>query len=94
MKRIILTLALLVSLFAGAQTKAPMAAKAQPRTEQVAKSKTQGVPNGLKYPTKDGKRLPVMVGAKGGWYVERVSAKTGKPYRMYLNDKQKAKCVK
>ena len=98
MKRIIITIAAVIAIMgAAAQNKNVNISKQAPKVEQVTKTKkaakSQGTPNGWKYPTKDGKFLPVMVGSKGGWYVDRIS-KDGNAYRMYLNDKQKAKCVK
>lgn len=74
---------------------APMSAQVnnnQVKTEQTeqtckpAKQVKQGEPTNLVYPTKDGKRLPVYRGAKGGLFVIRTSAKTGNQYRQYVKE--------
>ena len=64
----------------------------KPRTDTIANR--NGKATGYFYKTSDGQYLPVMQGSKGGLYVDRVSKKTGEPYRMYLDEKQKAKLIK
>lgn len=96
MKKII-TLIAALAIMMGASAQRPNNATSKlpsvPRIEQVSDKQQpkQGKPTGKYYTTKDGDRLPVYQGSKGGLYVERVSKRTGKPYRQYLNNKQKAK---
>lgn len=96
-KFITLIAALAIMMGASAQrlnnatTKLPTVPRIEQTDKQQPKQPKQGKPTGKFYTTKDGDRLPVYQGSKGGLYVERVSKRTGKPYRQYLNRKQKNK---
>ena len=87
------TLACAIALMAAL---APIGAHAQdnnskPATEQVAtqgKQVKKGEPTNLVYTTKDGQRIPVYRGAKGGLFVIRTSAKTGSQYKQYVKEEQ------
>lgn len=96
MKRIVIIIAALaIMMGASAQrlNNATSKLPTVPSIEQVSDKQQpkQGKPTGKFYTTKDGDRLPVYQGSKGGMYVERVSKRTGKPYRQYLNKRQQAK---
>jgi hypothetical protein len=48
---------------------------------------TAPVATGKTYTDSKGVKFPVYRGAKGGEYINRVSSKTGKTYRMYIHTK-------
>jgi len=56
----------------------------------IAVTKLQEAPQdsltGKTYTDAKGKTFPVYVGAKGSFYVGRISGKTGKYYRQYLKE--------
>lgn len=92
MKKLIITLAALIMIgatSASAATQAQNQTKNQPKTEQITnqaqgkKVKNNGKPIGHTY-----KGYPVYQGAKGGYYVIRVSKKTGNEYKQYIKQEQ------
>ncbi len=92
MKKLIITLAALIMMgatSASAATQAQTQAKSQPKTEQVTgqqqgkKVKNNGKPTGHTY-----KGYPVYQGSKGGYYVIRVSKKSGNEYKQYIKPEQ------
>ena len=94
MKKLIITLAALIMMgatSASAATQAQNQAKSQPKTEQVTGPQGKKVKNNGTLTKHTYKGYPVYQGSKGGLYVERVSKRTGKPYRQYLNKRQQAK---
>lgn len=90
MKRLIITLAALIAMsMSPAAAQQRTETKTQPKTEQVTgqaqgkKVKNNGKPTGHTY-----KGYPVYQGAKGGYYVIRVSKKTGNEYKQYIKPEQ------
>ena len=56
------------------------------KTTAGTKTATPPKASGKTYTDSKGKVYPVYQGAKGGLYIIRVSAKTGKEYKYYLQD--------
>ncbi len=92
MKKLIITMAALIMMgatSASAATQAQIQAKSQPKTEQVT-GQQQGkkVKNNGKHTGHTYKGYPVYQGAKGGYYVIRVSKKSGNEYKQYVKPEQ------
>lgn len=92
MKKIIITLAALIMMgatSASAATQAQNQSKNQPKTEQVT-GQQQGkkVKNNGTLTKHTYKGYPVYQGSKGGYYIIRVSKKTGNEYKQYIKQDQ------
>lgn len=92
MKKLIITLAALIMMgatSASAATQAQNQVNHQPKTEQVT-SQAQGkkVKNNGTLTKHTYKGYPVYQGAKGGYYIIRVSKKTGNEYKQYVKPEQ------
>lgn len=84
MKKILLTLAVLIMMGAtNASAATQRTSETKPQTEQV---KTQGkkVKNNGTLTDRTYKGMPVYKGAKGGLYVIRVSKKSGNEHKQYV----------
>lgn len=68
------------------ELKAPTAAPLSGATVAKPIAPLPGNPSGEVYTDKQGQEYPVYIGAKGGRYYLRTSAKTGKPYKVYLKN--------
>ena len=82
MKKIIIAIALLLTIGAQAQTRHQINGNNIVAVSQ-AKAKKEAQKTSYTYTIK-GKTYEVFQGAKGSYYIIRTSAKTGKQYRYYL----------
>lgn len=91
MKKIIITLAALIMMGATSASAATQAQNQanQPKTEQIT-SQAQGkkVKNNGTLTKHTYKGYPVYQGSKGGYYIIRVSKKTGNEYKQYIKPEQ------
>lgn len=92
MRKIIITLAALIMMgatSASAATQAQTQTKTQPKTEQIT-NQAQGkkVKNNGTMTKHTYKGYPVYQGSKGGYYIIRVSKKTGNEYKQYIKQDQ------
>lgn len=85
MKKIlsIIAVALLFSLTAAAQN-AKMDSKGNFVAISTQKTSKDSTATGKTFTDRDGKIYPVFSGKKGSFFVPKVSAKSGRYYRMYL----------
>ena len=92
MKKIIITLAALIMMTTASASAATQRTTEsnKPATEQVTTNPTQGkkVKNNGTLTNHTYKGYPVYQGAKGGYYVVRVSKKTGNEYKQYIKQEQ------
>lgn len=90
MRKIIITLAALIAMsMSPAAAQQRTETKNQPKTEQVI-SQAQGkkVKNNGTLTKHTYKGYPVYQGSKGGYYIIRVSKKTGNEYKQYVKQEQ------
>lgn len=101
MKHLLITICALLAMAGSAAaqrvTPRPMTVKPYKAPTELTTNQRQSQQpkfTGYYFTTPSGDTLPVFQGSKGGLFVERVRKKTGKTYRQYLNDKQKAQIKK
>lgn len=94
MKRVIITIALLLTLTAG---QAQQQVTREGNTFSVVSNKTkQATETKTQYEWQDskGNKYPIYVGKSGACYVKRISKKTGKEYKQYLGAEISAQVCK
>lgn len=87
MKAIILAALMLLSVGAAAQTEKKFQVNGNVITSVKADSKRESKPaekTAYVYKDSQGKTYPVYKSAKGKMFVNKVSSKTGKTYKMYI----------
>lgn len=57
----------------------------------ISKPQTETVLTNIKFKDSKGNEYPIYKGARGGYYIIRISKNTGKEYKQYLTAEQKAK---
>jgi hypothetical protein len=82
MKKILITIALLMAITANAQEK-PTYKVVGNKIVKVEQPKAQATKTDLTYTIKDS-TYQVYQTAKGGYYIIRISKKSGKQYKQYL----------
>lgn len=89
MKKIIITLAALIAMsMSPAAAQQRTETKSQPKTEQITSQQGKKVKNNGTLTKHTYKGYPVYQGSKGGYYVIRVSKKTGNEYKQYIKAEQ------
>lgn len=93
MKRVIITIALLLTLTAG---QAQQQVTREGNTFSVVTTKKQATETKTQYEWQDskGNKYPIYVGKTGACYVKRISKKTGNEYKQYLGAEISAQVCK